>query len=220
VRIGMHPTMFLLAGAAAAIAIATAPNASAAPSEQPCSGGGESTSCQRPGNAQVYTSPRALPRVFPHSNNPKWRGSGYSAKWPEYGHNPKWRAFGYDPKYSGFQPRSSVLRAPRVPVSPDRRCPTPSPSACTPRNPNATDMGGSTTYQTPGNAQITAQIGLAAQQATQPQYLSLADTTTDTGGLTVYQTPGHAQITAQPGPEARNAAQQAAFFPVSDLPRV
>jgi hypothetical protein len=57
-----------------------------------------------------------------------------------------------------------------------------------------------------------------AQQATQPQYLSLADSTTDTGGLTMYQTPGHAQITAQPGPVAQNAAQQATYFPVSDLP--
>ena len=219
VRMRMHHTTFLLAAAAAAIAIATAPSASAAPSEQPCSDAGESTNCQRPGNVQVYTSPRSLPRVFPHSNNPKWRGSGYNARWPTIGHNPKWQAFGYDPKYSGFQPRPSVLRAPQPPVSQDLRCPTPSPSACTPRNPNATDTGGSTTYQTPGNAQITAQIGLAAQQATQPQYPSLAGTTTDTGGLTMYQTPGNAQITARPGPAAQNAAQQATFFPVSDLPR-
>jgi len=35
----------------------------------------------------------------------------------------------------------------------------------------------------------------------------------------MYQTPGNAQITAQPGPAAQNAAQQATFFPVSDLPR-
>jgi hypothetical protein len=216
----MHHTTFLLAAAAAAIAIATAPSASAAPSEQPCSDAGESTNCQRPGNVQVYTSPRALPRVFPHSGNPKWRGSGYNARWPKIGHNPKWQDFGYDPKYSGFQPRPSVLRAQQPPVSPDLRCPTPSPSACTPRNPNATDTGGSTTYQTPANAQITAQIGLAAQQATQPQYPSSAGTTTDTGGLTMYQTPGNAQITAQPGPAARDAAQQATVFPVSDLPRV
>jgi hypothetical protein len=217
VRIRMHRTAFLLAAAAAAMAIATAPSASAAPSGQPCSGAGESTNCQRPGNVELYTSPRALPQVFPHSGNPKWRGLGYSARWPVLGHNPKWQAFGYDPKYSGFQPRPSVLRAPQLPVSQDLRCPTPSPSACTPRNPNATDRGGSTTYQTPGNAQITAQIGLAAQQATQPQYPSLAGTT-DTGGLTMYQTPGNAQITAQPGPAAQNAAQQATYFPVSDLP--
>jgi hypothetical protein len=215
----MHHTTFLLAAAAAAMAIATAPSASAAPSGQPCSGGGESTNCQRPGNVQVYTSPRSLAAVFPHSNNPKWRGLGYNARWPVLGHNPRWQAFGYDPKYSGFQPRPSVLRAPQLPVSLDLRCPARSPSACIPRIPNATDTGGSTTYQTPGNAQLTAQIGLAAQQATQPQYPSLADTTTDTGGLTMYQTPGHVQITARPGPAAQNAAQQATSFSGSDLPR-
>ena len=81
----MHHTTFLLAAAAAAMAIATAPSASAAPSGQPCSGGGESTNCQRPGNVQVYTSPRSLPRVFPHSDNPKWRGLGYNARWPMIG---------------------------------------------------------------------------------------------------------------------------------------
>ncbi|PXX00740.1 hypothetical protein C8E89_1331 [Mycolicibacterium moriokaense] len=220
VRMRMHHTTFLLAAAAAAIAIATAPSASAAPSQQPCSGGAESTNCQRPGNVQVYTSPRALPRVFPHSGNPKWLGLGYNARWPVLGHNPRWQAFGYDPKYSGFQPRPSVLRAPQLPVSPDLQCPTPSPSTCTPRNPNATNTGGSTTYQTPGNAQLTAQIGLAAQQATQPQYPSLAGTTTHTGGSTMYQTPGDAQITAHPGPAAQNAPQQTTFFPLSDLPRL
>ncbi len=31
---------------------------------------------------------------------------------------------------------------------------------------------------------------------------------------------GHAQITAQPGPAAKNVAQQATFYPVSDLPSV
>jgi hypothetical protein len=172
---------------------------------------------------QVYASPRALPRVFPHSGNPKWRGLGYNARWPVLGHNPRWQAFGYDPKYSGFQPRPSVLRALQLPVSQDLRCPTPSPSTCTPRNPNATGTGGSTTYQTPGNAQITAQIGLAAQQATQPQYPSLAGTTTDAtdaGGSNMYQTPGNAQITARPGPAAQNAPQQDTFFPLSDLPRL
>lgn len=75
-------------------------------------------------------------------------------------------------------------------------------------------------YQTTGNAQLTAQPGLAAQQAPQPQYPSLAGTTTDAGGSTMYQRPGHAQITAQPGPAAQKADQQAAFFPVSDLPRL
>jgi hypothetical protein len=182
VRVRMHHATFLLAAAAAAIAIAAAPSASAARSEQPCSNAGGSTSCQRPGNAQVYTSPRALPRVFPHSSNPRWLGLGYNARWPVLGHNPKWQAFGYDPKYRGFQPRPSVLRAPQFPVSQDLRCPARSPSACTPRIPNATDTGGSTTYQTPGNSQLTAQIGLAARQATRPQYPSVASTTTDTAG--------------------------------------
>lgn len=169
-------TTFLLAVAAAAIAIATAPSASAAPGEQPRSGGAESTNCQRPGNVQVYTSPRALRRVFPHSNNPKWRGLGYNARWPTIGHNPKWLAFGYDPKYNGFQPRPSVLRAPQLPVSSDLRAPTPALSACAPRNPNAGNTGGLTTYQTPGNAQITAQPGPAAQNAApQATYFPVTD---------------------------------------------
>jgi hypothetical protein len=73
-------------------------------------------------------------------------------------------------------------------------------------------------YQKPGNAEITAQIGLAAQRATQSQYLSSASTTMDMSGPTVYQKPGNAEITAQPGPAAQNADQQAAFFRVSDLP--
>jgi hypothetical protein len=216
VRIRLHHTTFLLAAAAAAIAIATAPSASAAPSEQHCSDAGGSTNCQRPGNVQVHTSPRALPRVFPPTINPRWRDSGYSARFPEYGFDPKWQAFGYNPLYSGFQPRPSVLR--RQPVSQAFRCPTRSSSACTPQIPNGTDTGNSTVYQKPGNAQITAQIGLAAQQATQRQYPSSASTTTDTAGPTVYQKPGNAEITAQPGPAAQNADQQAAFFPVSDLP--
>jgi hypothetical protein len=80
-------------------------------------------------------------------------------------------------------------------------------------------MGGSTMYQTPGHAQITAQPGLAAQNASKPLYPFSAGTPTDIGGSTMYQTPSHAQITAQPGPAAQNAAQQATFFPVSDLPR-
>jgi hypothetical protein len=72
-------------------------------------------------------------------------------------------------------------------------------------------------YQRPGHAQLTAQIGVAAQQADEPQYPSLASTT-DTGDPTTYQRPGDAQITAQPGPAAHSASEQAAFFPVSDLP--
>jgi hypothetical protein len=203
VRIRMHHTTFLLAAAAAAIAIATAPNASAAPGEQPCSEAGGSTNCQRSGNAQVYTSPRPLARVFPPSINPRWRDTGYSARFPEYGFDPKWQSFGYNPLYSGFQPRPSVLRPPQLPTS---------------QTPNATDTGGSTTYQKSGNAQLTAQVGLAALSATQPQYPSSASTPTGKAGSTMYQTQGHAQLTARPGPEAQNASGQAAFFPVSDLP--
>jgi len=73
-------------------------------------------------------------------------------------------------------------------------------------------------YQKPGNAQITAQIGLVAQQATQAQYPSSAPTSTGTAGPTVFQKPGNAEITARPGPAAQNADQQATFFPVSDVP--
>jgi hypothetical protein len=73
-------------------------------------------------------------------------------------------------------------------------------------------------YQKPGNAEITAQIGLAARHATQSQYPSSASTNTDTAGPTLYQKPGNAEITAQPGPSAQNADQQAEFFRVSDLP--
>src|SRR6478672_4078594 len=187
----MHRATPFLAAASALLAITTAPIASASPGEQPCSDAVGSTSCQRPGNAQVYTAPRTLPRFLPPTINPRWRALGYSARFPKYGFDPEWQAFGYDPKYSGFQPRPSVLRAPQLPVSQDLRCPTRSPSTCTPRNPNATDTGGSTTYQTPGNTQITAQIGLAAQQANPPQYPSLASTTTHGGGSTRYQTPGN-----------------------------
>ena len=80
-------------------------------------------------------------------------------------------------------------------------------------------MGGSTLYQTPGHAQITAQVGLAAQQANPPQYPS-ASTTADTAGSTTYQTAANAEVTARPGPTAQHADQQAVFFPVSDLPRL
>jgi hypothetical protein len=221
VRITKHHNMFLMVigVAAAAVTIALAPSASAAPSGQPCSGAGESTSCQRPASAQVYTAPQAMPRVFPSSINPRWRGLGYSARFPKYGFDPKWQAFGYNPLYSGFQPRPSVLRAPQRPVSEDLRCPTRSPSACTSLLLNGTDTGGSTLYQTPGRAQITAQVGLAAQQANPPQYPSLVSAVTSTAASTAYQTPGNAQITARPGPTAQNADQQSKFFPVSDLPR-
>ena len=81
-------------------------------------------------------------------------------------------------------------------------------------------MGGSTIYQTPGHAQITAQVGLAAQTANKPLYPSAVSASTDTAGPTMTQTPGNAQITARPGPTAKHADQQAEFFPVSDLPRL
>jgi hypothetical protein len=197
----MHRTTLFLSAASAALAITTAPIASASRSEQPCSDVAGSTNCQRPGNAQVYTAPRALPRLLPPTINPRWRALGHSARYPKIGFDPKWQAFGYNPKYSGFQPRPSVLRAPQLPVLPD-----------------TTDTGGSTTDQTPGNAQLTAQIGLAAQQSDPPQY-PLSGTTTDAGGASTYQWPGNAQITTLPGPAAQTAAGQSRFFGVIGLPR-
>jgi hypothetical protein len=191
-----------LTAAAIGGAIALAPIASASPTGQPCSDTAGSTNCQRPGNAQLYTAPRALPRLLPPTINPRWRALGYSARFPKYGFDPKWQAFGYNPRYSGFQPRPSVLRAPQLPVSPD-----------------TTDTGGSTTDQTPDNAQLTAQIGLAAQQSYPPQH-PLSGTTTDAGGASTYQWPGNAQITALPGPVAQTAAGQSRFFGrVIGLPR-
>src|SRR6478752_3021565 len=106
----MHRATPSLAAASALLAITTAPIASASPGEQPCSDAVGSTSCQRPGNAQVYTAPRTLPRFLPPTINPRWRALGYSARFPKYGFDPEWQAFGYNPKYSGFQPRPSVLR--------------------------------------------------------------------------------------------------------------
>src|ERR1700759_2888414 len=145
VRITKHHNMFLMGigVAAAAVTIALAPSASAAPNGQPCANAGESTSCQRPASAQVYTAPQAMPRVFPPSINPRWRGVGYSARFPKYGFDPKWQAFGYNPLYSGFQPRPSVLRPFQLPDTQAVRCPTPSHSACTPAETEPTDTGGS-----------------------------------------------------------------------------
>ena len=198
----MHRITLFLAAASGLLAITTAPIASASPGEQPCSDTVGLTSCQRPGNAQVYTAPRALPTFLPPTINPRWRALGYSARFPKYGFDPEWQAFGYNPKYSGFQPRPSVLPAPQLPVSPD-----------------ATDTGGSTTDQTPGNAQLTARIGLAAQQSDPPQFPS-SGTTTNAGGASTYQKPGDAQITALPGPAAQTAAGQSRFFGrVIGLPR-
>jgi hypothetical protein len=205
----MQYVALVVGTAAAAVAIASAPAASAAPGERICSDAGGATDCLSQASRQVYTSPHPLPRVFPPSINPRWRATGYSARFPEYGFDPEWQAFGYNPKYSGFQPRPSVLRPFRLPASADVRPPDAKP----------TDTGGSTIYQTAGDAQITAQIGLPAQQANRAQYPSSGGPIADDGGSTLYQTTGHAQITAKPGPAALDAAQQSAFFPVSDLPR-
>lgn len=192
----MHRIPLFLAAASTALAITTAPIASASPGERSCSDTAASTNCHRAGHAQFYAEPQALPRVLPPSINPRWSGLGYSARFPKYGFDPKWQAFGYNPKYSGFQPRPSVLRD---------------------YEPAAADMGGAATSQTPGNVQITTQIGQAAQQTDPPHYPSLG-TPNDDGGATVYQRPGHAQVTVQPGPAAQNAAHQATFFPVVGLP--
>jgi hypothetical protein len=98
----MSCNISLLAAAAVAVAVATAPIASAAPTEQPCFDTG-STNCQTHGNVQIFTSPHPMPRVLPHSNNPKWRGLGYNPRWPALGHNPKWQDFGYNPRWNEFQ---------------------------------------------------------------------------------------------------------------------
>jgi hypothetical protein len=60
-------------------------------------------------------------------------------------------------------------------------------------------------YQTSGHAQITAELGLAAQTASKPLYPSSVSASTDTAGSTMNQTPGNAQITARPGPTAKHA---------------
>ena len=101
-------TAALVAGAATIASIAAAPTASAAPSEQQCLqqhclAADAPTISQRPGNVQIVTSPKAMPAVFPYTDNPKWRGLGYNARWPTLGHNPKWQDFGYSPRWEGFQ---------------------------------------------------------------------------------------------------------------------
>ena len=75
-----------MAGAAAIAIIAAAPIASAAPSEQQCLqqhclAADAPTISQRPGNVQIVTSPKDLPAVFPHTNDPNWSGLGYDARW-------------------------------------------------------------------------------------------------------------------------------------------
>jgi hypothetical protein len=51
----------LLAAGAAAVALAAAPGALAAPNAPPCSDVGGSTLCQSPGNVEIYTAPHAVP---------------------------------------------------------------------------------------------------------------------------------------------------------------
>ena len=90
------------------MAIAAAPIASAAPSEQRCLEQHcfeveAPTISQEPGNVQISASPKALPAAFPHSHDPKWSGVGYDGRWPTLGHNPKWQDFGYSPRWDGFQ---------------------------------------------------------------------------------------------------------------------
>jgi hypothetical protein len=58
VRIFIAP---LLAAGVAAVAIAVAPSASAAPNEPPCTDMGGSTQCQSTGNVQIYAAPHAVP---------------------------------------------------------------------------------------------------------------------------------------------------------------
>jgi len=106
-----------VAAVAAAMAAGIAPMASAAPSEQHCLEqhcleAEAPTIRQGPANVQIVTSPKAMPAVFPHTNNPEWRGLGYNARWPTVGHNPKWQDFGYDPKWDGFQPSRHITPMP------------------------------------------------------------------------------------------------------------
>ena len=105
---GINAITASLAAGAAAMAIAAAPIASAAPSEQRCLKQHcfeveAPTISQEPGNVQISASPKALPAVFPHSHDPKWSGVGYDGRWPTLGHNPKWQDFGYSPRWDGFQ---------------------------------------------------------------------------------------------------------------------
>jgi hypothetical protein len=57
---GSHITPLLSAGAAA-LAIAAAPSAWAAPSDQPCSNMGGSTLCQSTSNVQIFAKPHDIP---------------------------------------------------------------------------------------------------------------------------------------------------------------
>jgi hypothetical protein len=119
-----------VAAVAAAMAVGIAPIASAAPSEQHCLEqhcleAEAPIICQGPANVQIFTSPKAMPAVFPHTNNPKWRGLGYNARWPTLGHNPKWQDFGYSPRWDGFQ--TALLPDPGISL-PEAEGPRPLPT--------------------------------------------------------------------------------------------
>jgi hypothetical protein len=59
---GIRSTIgLLLSTGTMALAIAAAPNAWAAPSEQPCSDMGGSTLCQRTSSVEIYATPQSLP---------------------------------------------------------------------------------------------------------------------------------------------------------------
>ena len=75
-----------LLAAVALGAIAAAPIASAAPSEQQCLAlhcleVEAPTVSQGRGNVQIFTSAKAMPAMFPHSHNPEWSGLGYDGRW-------------------------------------------------------------------------------------------------------------------------------------------
>src|ERR1700745_951332 len=92
----------VLGAAPAALAVPSAPSASAAPT----------------GDVQIVVSPQPLARLHPPTNNPKWIALGYNPRWPILGHDPKWQDFGYAPKWSGSQPPRFTMR---VSVHPGRQ---------------------------------------------------------------------------------------------------
>jgi hypothetical protein len=103
VRIKIKHITTLLVATPAAIAIATAPSAWAAPNTQSCSDAGGATQCHTPGNAEIHAEPQSMPRIFHSSINPKYRQPlGYNPEWPFLGHHPYWQSFGYNPEWNGF----------------------------------------------------------------------------------------------------------------------
>jgi hypothetical protein len=65
-RIGIRYITALLTAGIVGVAIAAAPSAAAAPTEQPCSDMGGATQCQRTGDVEIYTAPQNMP-VTPRS---------------------------------------------------------------------------------------------------------------------------------------------------------